>query len=252
MPYQVIFYITIFLFGICIGSFLNVCIYRIPNKEDIVFDRSHCLQCGYQLRWYDLFPILSYMLLRGRCRNCRERISLQYPIIEALNGLLYILVFSIHGIGLPSIIYCMLTSALLVISIIDFRTYEIPQEMNRFIGGLGIIRMMIEFPNIWEFLIGFISVSGFLLLLFFLTKGNGIGGGDIKLMAAAGLILGFPAIVLAFVLGCILGSIIHLIRMKVSKQGRVLAFGPYLCAGIFLTMLYGNQMIHWYLNLIFK
>lgn len=250
MDYQVILYLTIFLFGICIGSFLNVCICRIPNKEDIVSERSHCMHCGNSLEWYDMFPIFSFILLKGKCRNCGQRISIQYPIIEALNGLLYILVFWIHGFQLISVIYCLLTSALLVLSIIDFQTYEIPSGINLFIGSLGIIQLVLAFPNVMEYLLGLISVSGFLLLIYLLSKGRGIGGGDIKLMAAGGLILGFPAIVLAFILGCILGSIIHLIRMRISQQDRVLAFGPYLSAGMLLTMLFGDQIISWYLGLI--
>lgn len=250
MDYQVILYLTIFLFGICIGSFLNVCICRIPNKEDIVSERSHCMHCGNSLKWYDMFPIFSFILLKGKCRNCGQRISIQYPIIEALNGLLYILVFWIHGFQLISVIYCLLTSALLVLSIIDFQTYEIPSGINLFIGSLGIIQLVLAFPNVMEYLLGLISVSGFLLLIYLLSKGRGIGGGDIKLMAAGGLILGFPAIVLAFILGCILGSIIHLIRMRISQQDRVLAFGPYLSAGMLLTMLFGDQIISWYLGLI--
>ncbi|NLP34279.1 MAG: prepilin peptidase, partial [Clostridiales bacterium] len=227
-----------------------VCICRIPNKEDIVSERSHCMHCGNSLEWYDMFPIFSFILLKGKCRNCGQRISIQYPIIEALNGLLYILVFWIHGFQLISVIYCLLTSALLVLSIIDFQTYEIPSGINLFIGSLGIIQLVLAFPNVMEYLLGLISVSGFLLLIYLLSKGRGIGGGDIKLMAAGGLILGFPAIVLAFILGCILGSIIHLIRMRISQQDRVLAFGPYLSAGMLLTMLFGDQIISWYLGLI--
>lgn len=113
-------YILIFAFGIVIGSFLNVCIYRIPQHETVVTERSHCMRCGYQLAWYDMVPVFSWLFLRGRCRKCKEPISPQYPIIEALNGILYIVVFAVNGLELTSIIYCFLTSALIVLSVIDW------------------------------------------------------------------------------------------------------------------------------------
>jgi leader peptidase (prepilin peptidase)/N-methyltransferase len=142
-----------------------------------------------------------------------------------------------------------MVSALLVLSMIDFRTYEIPVGINVFIGVLGLIRMGLDYKNWMFYLIGFGSVSLFLLLLYFITKGRGIGGGDIKLMAAAGLVLGWQLIILAFIGGCILGSIIHLIRMKVSMEDSVLAFGPYLSMGIFFSMLYGESFIRWYIRI---
>ncbi|ROR30637.1 leader peptidase (prepilin peptidase)/N-methyltransferase [Mobilisporobacter senegalensis] len=245
---DIIFPPLIFLYGIIIGSFLNVCIYRIPRKENITTTRSHCMNCGYSLKWYDLFPLFSYIFLGGKCRKCKKRISIQYPIIEALNGSLYVLIFLIHGYRLESIIYCLFTSALIVLSVIDFRTYEIPVGINLFIGVLGSFRTFLDFPHIGQYLLGLCSVSGFLLLIYLFTKGRGIGGGDIKLMAASGLVIGFPNIVLAFILGCIIGSVIHILRMRISKEDRVLAFGPYLSIGIFIAMLYGNQIVNWYLS----
>lgn len=118
----ILLYIVIFLYGIVIGSFLNVLIYRIPKKENIVTTRSHCMNCGYQLRWYDLVPLFSYLALGGRCRKCKAHISVQYPVIEALNGVLYLLVFWKYGMSVDSLVYCLLFSALLALSVIDFRT----------------------------------------------------------------------------------------------------------------------------------
>jgi leader peptidase (prepilin peptidase) / N-methyltransferase len=251
MLYELTLYLIIFLYGIVIGSFLNVCIYRIPKQENITITRSHCMNCGYQLRWYDLIPVFSHILLKGQCRSCKEKISIQYPLIETLNGLLYILIFYFNGLNLESIFYCILTSALIVLSIIDFRSFEIPVGINLFIAIIGILRVAFDFNNILSYLVGLCCVSGFLLLLYILTKGNGIGGGDIKLMAAAGLLLGYKLIILAFLLGCIIGSVLHLLRMAIWKQERVLAFGPYLSIGIFLSMLFGNTIIHWYFSLLF-
>ncbi len=249
MLVTVLFYLTVFIYGIIIGSFLNVCIYRLPLQENIVTTRSHCMKCGYQLRWYDLVPLFSYMLLGGRCRKCKEKISVQYPLIEALNGFFYVLVVAVCGVSIEALLYCLLCSALIVLSVIDFRTYEIPVGINYFIAVLGVARIATDCANWLQYLIGMICVSVFLLLLYWMTKGRGIGGGDIKLMAASGLLLGWQLNILAFVLGCILGSVIHLIRMRFSEEGNVLALGPYLAAGIAISALWGTDLIGWYLTL---
>ena len=246
----ILLYITIFLFGIVIGSFLNVCIYRIPKKENIVKIRSHCMECNYQLKWYDLVPLFSYIFLGGRCRKCKTRLSVQYPLIEGLNGILYVLIVVVNGLTIESLLYCLMFSALVTLSVIDFRTYEIPLGINLFILALGLIRVALDYKNFLNYLIGFLSVSGFLYLLYLLTKGRGIGGGDIKLMAVSGLMLGWKCNILALAFGCILGSVIHLIRMKVSKEDHVLALGPYLSVGIMIATLWGNDLIGWYLTTV--
>ena len=243
-----IFYLITFLFGIVIGSFLNVCIYRIPKKEDIVRARSHCMSCGYQLKWYDMFPVISYVALGGRCRKCKARLSVQYPLIEALNGVAYVLVLLVKGVSVESLLYCLLFSALLVLSIIDFRTYEIPLGINLFILALGLVRLITDLSNWTEYLIGLVAVSAVLAILYYATKGRAIGGGDVKLMAACGLLLGWKLVILAFLLGCVLGSVIHVIRMKVSGESRVLAMGPYLSMGVFIAAMWGDQMLQWYLG----
>lgn len=235
--------------GLLIGSFLNVCIYRLPKHEDIVYTRSHCMSCGNVIKWYDLIPVVSFILLRGRCRYCHTKLSVQYPIIELLNGLLYCMTIFVMGMNVRAILTCALTSCLIVITVIDWRTYEIPVGLNVFIGILGIIGLITDYTNWINYLIGAVCVSGFLLLLFVFSKGRAIGGGDIKLMAAAGLLLGWQKIILAFALGCIIGSIIHVARMKISKQDHVLAFGPYLAVGIFIAQLFGTELINAYISL---
>ena len=243
-------YLVIFMFGAVIGSFLNVCIYRIPKKESIVVVPSHCMQCGYRLKWFDLIPILSWLFLKGKCRKCKAKISVQYPLIETANGLLYVLIFYTFYCELvPSITYCLLGSALIVLSVIDFRTYEIPLGINIFIFILGLMHMYFNRSHWSTYVIGFFAVSSALLLLFLFSHGKAIGGGDIKLMAVVGLILGWKEIILAFFVACILGSIIHFLRMKISGEGRVLAMGPYLSLGIMISALWGNQVIQCYLNL---
>lgn len=246
MPLAIILYIIIFLYGIVIGSFLNVCIYRLPEKENIVKIRSHCMNCGYQLKWYDLVPLFSYLFLGGKCRKCKQKISVQYPLIELLNGILYCMVFAEYGVSVESLLYALLVSALITLSVIDFRTYEIPVGINIFILALGLIRVLTDYTDWLDYAVGFILVSGFLYIVYLITKGRGIGGGDIKLMAVCGLLLGWKLILLSFVLGCIIGSVIHVIRMKVSGQGHVLAFGPYLSIGVMISVFAGNQLIMWY------
>jgi leader peptidase (prepilin peptidase)/N-methyltransferase len=245
----IMFSIILFLYGIVIGSFLNVVIYRLPQKENIVTTRSHCMSCGYQLAWYDLVPLFSWLFLRGRCRKCKARISVQYPLIEALNGILYVIVFLRWGISAETLIYCLMASALIALSVIDFRTLEIPFGINIFLIGLGLVRILTDWTNWTNYAIGFFSVSLPLYLLYLLTKGRGIGGGDIKLMAAAGLILGWKLALLAFVLGCIIGSVVHLVRMRFFNADRTLALGPYLSAGIFIAALCGRQILDWYVSL---
>lgn len=123
MAFQICMYTLVVLYGLVIGSFLNVLILRIPAGEDFVQTRSHCVKCGYQLTWFDMIPVFSYLALRGRCRKCGEKISPQYPIIEALNAVLYLIVFLCNGINFLSVIYCLVTSALIVISVIDERNH---------------------------------------------------------------------------------------------------------------------------------
>ena len=247
---NLILYLPIFLYGIVIGSFLNVCIYRIPLGESIAKERSHCMTCGYQLRWYDLVPLFSWLALRGKCRKCKTPISPQYPIIEGINGVLYVLIFAVNGFNLVSGLYCLMASALLALSVIDFRTYEIPFGFNVFIGVLGLIRVISDMGNWSEYALGFVAVSVVLALLLIISKGRAIGGGDVKLMAAAGLLVGWKLIILAFFIGCILGSVIHIIRMKVSQAQHVLAMGPYLSAGILISALWGTQFINWYFGFL--
>lgn len=243
-------YIIIFIFGIVTGSFLNVCIYRIPLHQSIVTAPSHCMTCGERLKWYDMVPVFSWLILGGKCRNCKSKISAQYPLIEALNGVLYVVVCAVNGLNLTSLVFCLMTSALLVLSLIDWRTYEIPFGINVFLFILGVMATILDSGNILSHLIGMVCVSGFLGILYLASGGRAIGGGDIKLMFACGLILGWQRIILAFLLGCIIGSVIHLIRIRVKGAGHVLAMGPYLAAGIFLAALWGNSWISWYLSLL--
>lgn len=241
-------HIIVFLYGVLIGSFLNVVINRLPRKESIVKVRSHCEECGYQLEWYDLVPLFSYIFLRGKCRKCKAVISIQHPLIEGLNGVLYILIFAKYGFGVETVLFCLLCSALIALSVIDFRTYEIPVGFQYVIGALGVIRLIFRYDNWQEYVIGFFAVSAVLCLIYYISRGAAIGGGDVKLMAVCGLLIGWKLIVFAFIVGCVLGSVIHVLRMKISKEDHVLAMGPYLSAGVMIAILWGEQFIAWYLG----
>ena len=247
---EITIYLFTFLFGIVIGSFLNVCILRIPEGKDIVTDRSHCMNCGYQLEWYDLVPLFSYLFLGGKCRKCKAHISVQYPIVEAANGILWVLILAVNGIHIDSALYCFMTSALLALSVIDFRTQEIPFGMNVFILALGLIHLAFHLDDWVSYAIGLLAVSTLLWLIVVFSGGRAMGGGDVKLMAAAGLMLGWQKILLALIIGCILGSVIHTIRMKESGQDHVLALGPYLSAGILIAALWGDKFITWYWKIL--
>ena len=234
------------LYGIVIGSFVNVLILRVPLKESVTIERSHCMSCGHTLAWYDLFPLFSYLFLGGKCRYCKKHISIQYPIVEAVNGLLYIGIYLARGLCLDAILYCLCSSVLLALSVVDWRTQEIPVGFNWLIFFLGLIRLFTDLSHWSKYVIGLFAVSGFLYLLVLL---KGMGGGDMKLMAASGLLIGWKLNILAFFLGCIMGSVIHLTLMAAKKAGRVLAFGPYLSMGVYIAMIWGEQLVSWYLSM---
>ena len=155
----------------------------------------------------------------------------------------------VNGWSIDSVIYCLLTSALIVLSVIDFRTYEIPIGVNLFILALGLVHFIFHLGDWVTYGIGLVAVSGFLWIIYQVSHGAAIGGGDVKLMGAAGLLLGWQNAIVAFLLGCIFASVIHLIRMKVSNAEHKLAMGPYLSAGIFAAALWGSQFLNWYLSL---
>ena len=269
-------YIMIASYGLLIGSFLNVVIYRVPKEESITKVRSHCMSCGYKLAWFDLIPVFSWLALKGKCRKCGSKISVQYPIIEATNALLWVAIFYSfnglshfidNGVNWNFILYITLASCLLALSVIDFRTFIIPPAFNLIIFVLGIVNVSVELVkylvnndngkvfsdlDIFSNVIGIFAVSVPLLVISVISSGRAIGGGDIKLMAATGFLIGWKKIVLAFFVGCLVGSIIHIARMKISKAEHVLAMGPYLSVGIMVAVLWGEPLIDWYLGFFKK
>lgn len=240
--------ILFFVYGLVIGSFLNVLIYRIPLKEEFVKTRSHCMNCGYQLRWYDLVPLFSYMSLGGKCRSCRTKISIQYPLIELLNGAAYLGIYLFLGFGWWTVVNCLVFSILLVIFFIDLRHMIIP---NGLVVALLIVAIgwTLFDGNYLQHIIGFFAVSVPLLLIGIISKG-GMGMGDVKLMAVIGLLLGWQNVLVALMVGAMIGSVIGLtlIGLKIIKRKEPVPFGPFLAVGIQIAMLFGNDIISWYVR----
>ena len=244
------------LFGLVIGSFLNVCICRLPRDESIVSPPSHCPVCAYQIRWYDNIPLASYLLLRGKCRGCGTHISLQYPLVELLNGLLTLAVFLRFGLSLTGLAMVFFCSALVVITFIDLEHQIIPDEIS--LPGI-VIGFILSFfltePGWLNSLIGLLLGGGSLLLVAWtyhrLTGNEGMGGGDIKLLAMMGAFLGWKAVPFILFTSSLSGSVIGLSLMMVQRKDGKLAipFGPYLALGALLYLFYGKLLIGWYLGL---
>jgi len=256
MTIQLYFSLLSFIFGAVVGSFLNVCICRMPKDESIVSPPSHCPNCDYKIRWYDNIPLFSYMLLRGKCRGCATQISLQYPLVELLNGLLTLALFLRFGVSLTFLALFLFCSALVVITFIDLEHQIIPDEIS--LPGI-VIGFLFSFFLPWHnwisSLVGIVLGGGSLLLVAYgyqwLTGKDGMGGGDIKLLAMMGAFLGWKAVPFIIFASSLIGSVVGVTIMLVQKKDSKLAipFGPYLAFGAVLYIFYGRQLIQWYLNL---
>lgn len=252
MSWEIYWSSLLIILGLLVGSFLNVCIYRIPLKESIVKGSSHCFGCSQKIKPYDLIPVFSYIFLGGKCRNCKSKISIRYPLIESLNFILYILIYMRFGLTLQTVLYCALASALIVVSMIDIDTGEIPNGLQLFIliTSIGMFFIGNNIPW-WHRVVGFLAASLILFILTLIT--NGFGGGDIKLMAVCGVFLGFKNILLALFIGVIIGGILGAITMATRKNKdheKTMPFGPSLCIGVFTALMFGDQLLNWYLSLI--
>ena len=246
---QMVIYACVFMFGLSVGSFLNVCIYRIPLKKSISFPPSSCTNCGKKLSPFELIPVVSYMLLRGKCKGCGAGISVKYPVVELLTGFLFVWVFSAFGVSAAFLKYALLASVLLVVSLIDLEHQIIPDEIVIFSIVAGIVmNIAARDVSLMSSAIGFFAASGILLLLAIITKG-GMGGGDIKLMAAVGLFIGTGPVLLGLFLSFIIGGIISFILILFKIKGRkdYIPFGPFLSIGSFISALFYSEIIYWYI-----
>jgi leader peptidase (prepilin peptidase)/N-methyltransferase len=252
----------IFISGAIVGSFLNVCIGRIPNEESIVRPRSRCPHCLNLIAAYDNIPLLSYALLRGRCRSCAERISVRYFIVELLTGSLAVALYYRFDLGFDFFVTFSFTATLIVISFIDLDVRIVPNVIS--LPGIVISLMLSVFgwwldlggssvPSPTSSLIGMISGGGFLWATAWiyekLTGVEGMGGGDIKLLAMIGAFLGWPSVPVSLFIASVLGSVVGLTCMLLTGAGRRLAlpFAPFLCAGAIIFIFFGHEIISLYL-----
>lgn len=250
MFYQIYGSVVVFLLGLVVGSFNNVAIYRIPEGKSLWAPRSFCPQCGETIAWYDNIPLLSYAILRGRCRNCDGRISLRYPVVELITGLLFLAVFAKCGFDwraelLP---YLFMVTVLVIVSGIDLQKQIIPNRVMYpaipvGLAAMGIVALVRGDANIiLHSLIGF-AIGGVPLGLLALAIPKGMGMGDAKLAAFTGIFLGYYELAALF-FGFLLGSVIGIILMITGRKGRKsrIPFGPYLAAGALIALFWGPSI----------
>ena len=242
------------LFGLALGSFLNVCIYRIPLRKSIVRPPSSCPQCGRQIRFYDNIPVLSYILLLGRCRHCRHPISPQYPVVEAATGLLSLALFVKVGAS-PEFVFLLLFGAsLIAIAFIDLQHKIIPDVLS--IPGMivGFIYSLLPFSSMtWmDSMIGIVGGGGFLLLVGLafekMTGREGMGMGDVKMLAMIGAWTGWRALLFIILLSSLAGSLIGGALLFLSRQGvrTRIPFGPFLALGTLIYLFFGHEIVWWF------
>lgn len=249
-------YIIICLYGLIVGSFLNVCIYRIPREESIAFPSSHCPKCNTSLKWYDNIPVLSFIAYKGKCRYCGDQISPQYPIIEMLNALIYIIIFIKFGFTIDFIFYAIISSILIVVTVIDLQNMIIPDILIILILATTVIYKITSYllyktsPDILNSLGALALSSGIFLLIILISKG-GMGGGDVTLIGSLGFILGVKNILLTIFLSFIFGAIISVLLLLFKIKGRKdpIPFGPFIVLGFFITLIAGDYLIDLYINL---
>jgi len=264
--------IVIFLLGLVVGSLLNVLIDRLPKEEQVLKGRSHCDHCYHQLAWFDLIPLLSFVFLRGRCRYCGKKISWQYPLVELITGVMFLIVSNraIEQSSSPVIVtllHCYIVASLIVIFFTDLKYGIIPDKivypvvvlmiLFRFVPpseeSKSLLRHLggVTLPISYYLLVAF-GVAGFFWLLILLTKGRGMGFGDVKLAFLMGLILGFPKIIPALYFAFLTGALVSviLILSKRKKFGQTIPFGPFLVGGTIFSLFYGNEAIKWWLSII--
>ncbi len=249
--------VFVFIFGLCIGSFLNVCIYRLPESKSIVHPRSMCSNCGTPIAARDNIPILSYLWLKGRCRHCRIKVSPRYPMVELLGGLFALGTFLKFGLTLEALVYYLFFAALIVVTFIDLDHRIIPNVITLpgipicFAAGFALPTVTYQ-----EALLGILIGGGSLFLVAWIyqliTKKEGMGGGDIKLLAMMGAIVGWKGVLFTVFIASLVGTLAGLAVMMQSRNGLKLAvpFGPFLSIGSITYIFFGTPLIAWYFNLL--
>ena len=249
--------VLFFLLGAIIGSFLNVCIYRLPREKSIVTPGSSCTLCGTPISFYDNIPIISYLILRGRCRHCKAVISGRYVTVELVTALLYAAVFRLYGLSIELAVVLLFVSLLIVISFIDLEFKIIPDELS--LGGLvagGALCFFRSGFNYVDALLGILLGGGVLWAMAsgyeLLRKREGMGGGDIKLLAMIGSFCGLKGVLFSLIFGSFLGTVVGIPLMLVKHEDTkyALPFGPFLSFGAVFYVLAGNRVIHAFLSLL--
>ncbi|RKQ63470.1 type 4 prepilin peptidase 1 [Thermovibrio guaymasensis] len=240
-----------FLFGLIFGSFLNVCIYRIPKGKSILWPPSSCPNCGSRIKWYDNVPVLSYIILRGKCRNCGKKISPIYPIVELLTGTLTAAVVCNFDLSFDSLYYLILVYYLIVVSFIDMKTMEVPVKLSYFALVSGILLFLFtENHSFKEAIFGASLGAGVILFIietyFVFTGKEGMGYGDANIMAVVGAFLGWEKVLLTLFLASMVGALYGLLTLK--KKGAAIPFGPFISVGALISLFFGDRIINWYLG----
>ncbi len=248
------------LFGLALGSFMNVCIYRIPLKKSIVSPPSSCPNCGERIRFYDNIPLISYLLLLGKCRHCSNPLAWHYPLVEALTGLLSVALFIRYGLSnqyLLYFLYLLFTSVLVTISFIDLHHKIIPDVLSLSGIVVGLAASFMPGTISWlDSLIGIIAGGGSLFLVAFvyerITGREGMGGGDIKLLAMIGAWLGWRQLYLVVLISSLVGAIVGIAFLLLAGKGfRVrIPFGPFLSLGAMVCLFFGPELMNWYSQLL--
>ena len=243
------------MFGAIVGSFLNVCIIRLPKEESIIIPGSHCPQCNHPIKFYDNIPLISYLLLGGKCRYCKRSISAQYPLVEGTTAISSLLLFLKYGLSLSYFFYFSFVAALIIITVIDLYHQIIPDVISIPGIGVGLLGALI-IPHITFFnsLLGILLGGGSLFVVAtlyqWLFKREGMGGGDVKLLAMIGAFLGWDAVILTILLSSLIGSITGIIIMVLKGKDfkYAIPFGPFLSLGAVIALFYKNEIISWYLQ----
>lgn len=256
MDSSIFLFIGSFALGAIVGSFLNVCIHRLPRDESLVRPGSHCPKCGAPIRPYDNIPILSYLILKGCCRQCKGRISPRYPLVEALGGTLALSIVARYGLSFESGVFFVLSSALVVVSFIDLDHQIIPNRITYPGVPLGVAASFIV-PSVTlkDSLIG-LALGGAILWLVatlfqWIRKKEGMGFGDVKLLAMIGAFLGWKAVVFTLVTSSFVGAVVGYLGLRLSGKdsSQPIPFGPFLALGALVYMLGGDGWMEWYLSL---
>lgn len=244
---EILISIFVITFGFIIGSFLNVCIYRIPKEESIAYPPSHCTNCSNEIKWCDLIPVFSYIfLLKGGCRHCGEKISIRYPIIEGITGILYLIVYIKYGLTLECLKYIAFLTVLIVVGMIDLDTTDVyfsTTLTGTILAILFIIANGYLYHDFKQYIFGGLLGGGIISLIILLTKG--MGWGDAEICLFSGLFLGLKLTIMMIFFSFIFGSLISLILIALKKKTRkdYIPFGPFIALAAIFTIFFGDKIL---------